>query len=89
MSKRNLAIEIREQHMATKTIAERIEQMLPLLEALQAETNLLVDEYVASVLTRRCPGVPRAVLRALEVDQRVGQTLNFAEALRFLRHAKA
>ena len=39
MSKRNLAIEIREQHMATKTIAERIEQMLPLLEALQAETR--------------------------------------------------
>jgi hypothetical protein len=29
------------------------------------------------------------VLRALEVDQRVGQTLNFAEALRFLRQAKA
>jgi hypothetical protein len=88
MNKRNHAIEIRER-MATKTIAERIEQMLPLYEALNAETNMLIDEYVAAVAAPRCPGVPPAVLRALEVDQRVGTALNFAEALRFLRHARA
>jgi hypothetical protein len=88
MHKPNHAIEIRER-MATKTIAERLEQMLPLYEAMNAEVNMLIDEYVDEVVAPRCPGVPRGVLRALEVDQRVGTALNFAEALRFLRHARA
>ena len=87
MHKPNHAIEIRER-MATKTVAERIEQMLPLYEALCAETNALIDEYVEEVAAPRCPGVPREVVRALTVDRRVGTALNFAEALRFLRHAR-
>jgi hypothetical protein len=87
MNGRSHAIEIRER-MATKTVAERIEQMLPLYEALCAETNALIDEYVDEIAAPRCPGVPRAVVRALEVDQRVGTALNFAEALRFLRHVR-
>jgi hypothetical protein len=74
MHKPNHAIEIRER-MATKTIAERLEQMLPLYEAMNAEVNMLIDEYVDEVVAPRCPGVPRGVLRALEVDQRVGTAL--------------
>jgi hypothetical protein len=88
MNKRNHAIEIRER-MATKTVAERIEQMLPLYEAMNAETNMLIDEYIDEVAAPRCPGVPKGVIRALEVEKRVGTALNFAEALRFLRHARA
>jgi hypothetical protein len=87
MNGRRHAIEIRER-MATKTIAERLEQMLPLYEAMNAEVNMLIDEYVDEIEVPRCPGVPRAALRALTVEKRVGTALNFAEALRFLQHVR-
>jgi hypothetical protein len=74
--------------LATISISRRIELMLNLYEALNAETSALLDLYVEEVEAPRCPGVPQEILRAQTVERRAGQTLNFAEVLRFLRHAR-
>jgi len=71
-----------------ETVADRINHMLPAFEMLIAETNRLIDQYVDEIEAPRCPGVPKAILRALTVEKRAGTMLNYAEALRFLRHAR-
>jgi hypothetical protein len=71
-----------------ETVADRIAYLLPIYEKLNAATNQLVDQYVEDVAAPRCPGVPRAVIRALEVDNRVGCTMNYLEALRFLMRVR-
>ena len=74
--------------LAAKTISQRIGWMLNMYEALNAETNALLDLYVEEVEAPRAPGVPREILRVQTVERRAGRTLNFAEVLRFLRHAR-
>ena len=71
------------------TIADRITKLLAMHERLNAESNSIIDQYVEEVAAPRCPGVPKGVVRALEIDQRVGGMLNYPEALRFLRQQKA
>ena len=72
---------------AVKTTAERIEALLSIYERVNAETNRLIERYVDEVLVPRTPGIPRAVLRGLEFDNRFSHGLNYAEALRYLQHA--
>jgi hypothetical protein len=72
-----------------ETVADRIARMLPIYEALNAETNRLIDQYIDEVAAPRCPGIPRAVLRGLEINNCVGSTMNHVEALKFLLRVKA
>ena len=67
-----------------ETVAQRIARMLPMYEALNAETNRLIDQYIDEVAAPRCPGIPRGVLRGLEINNCVGTAMNHVEALRFL-----
>jgi hypothetical protein len=71
------------------TIADRIEEMLAAYEALNGEANALIDRYVEDVVRPPCPGIPFAAMRALEITNRAGFTLNLPEALRILRQAKS
>jgi len=74
---------------AVETVADRIERMLPIYERLNAEADRLIDQYIADVIAPGCPGVPRAVLRGLQIDNRFSHALNYPEVLRYLRQARA
>jgi hypothetical protein len=78
----------RTDRLSHETVAARIDHMLPVFESLIAETNRLVDQYIEEVAAPRCPGVPPAVVRQLEIDNRIGGALNYPEVLRFLRRAR-
>jgi hypothetical protein len=68
-------------------VAHRIEELLAAYEALNGEANALIDTFVDAVVRPRCPGIPLALLRELEITNRAGFALNIPEALRLMRQA--
>jgi len=73
--------------MARTTVIDRIDEMLAAYEALDSEANELIDRYITDVV---CPrhSIPSGVLRAIEITNRAGLTLNIPEALRIMRRPK-
>jgi hypothetical protein len=63
--------------------------MLAAYEALNGEANDLIDRYIEDVVRSQCPGIPVGSLRAMEITNRAGFTLNVPEALRILRQARS
>jgi hypothetical protein len=62
----------------------RLDAIIKGLEDLNAQANDLIDAYCA-VVSARTPGIPFAVLRNCEINNRVGSTVNLVEALRLVR----
>lgn len=70
------------------TIARRIEEMLSLYEALNDEATRWLISTIEEIAAPRCPGIPKGVVRMLEIDNRFAGTLNYPEILRYLRQAR-
>jgi hypothetical protein len=63
--------------------AARLDQIIQQLLELNAEANVIIDDYVATHLAGH--GVPNGVIKACEFTNRAGRMLNMPQALRILR----
>ena len=66
------------------TLAERIDGLIEQYYALDDEADAIIDSWVDEH-SRRCPGVPKPSLRAMEIDARTGGAYCHRAALERLR----
>jgi hypothetical protein len=62
----------------------RLDAIIAGYERLRAEADAIIDAHVEE-LRETHPGIPAASLRALEITNRAGSTVNIAAALRLIR----
>jgi hypothetical protein len=62
----------------------RLDEIIATIERCREEADEIIDQHV-KVLRELCPGVPASSLRACEITNRAGTTLDIAAALRLVR----
>jgi hypothetical protein len=62
----------------------RLDAIIAGYERLRAEADAIIDAHVEE-LRETHPGIPAASLRALEIANRAGSTMNVAAALKLIR----
>jgi hypothetical protein len=62
----------------------RLDDIISRLEKLQDDAQGIFDAHVDE-LRRQSPGIPFGVVKACEISNRVGSTLNYVAALKMLR----
>jgi len=69
---------------AVPTLAERIDGLIESYNQLDDESDAIIDSWIDD-FSRKCPGVPKPSLRAMEIDARTSGTYCHRAALERLR----
>ena len=70
-----------------KTTAEKIDERIASHEQLNCEAHEMIDLYIDE-RRLKCPGIPIASMKQMEITNRAGCSLNVPQALRILKEKK-